>query len=367
MNILLLHPEMFFYKIRIYNVLSKELEARGHKLYIWCNKVQKGEKIDFRLIDAPFASANLNQILKEKKINVVINILFGISIMPFYLYALFLLKLKNIKHVYYGHGLDLKSTQKTWKVFLQNLIHLFFDKILLYRKEQIQFLWKIHHKKIFYANNTLLLEGYEQFVSKDKASIKEKFGISHKKIVLFSGRIQPRKRLDILIDFFVKSGNVPDEAGLVIVGDGLDENIRTLISKKENIYYLGGIYDKHLMQEIFFMSDIFCVPGLIGLGLVEAMYWGKPVLTIKGGHGPEIGYLKDGINGFVVKDSEELIEKLVHLLRNDNFLKMLSDDARLTYLKEATLEKMLQGFFEVLDSLHSEDNSISAKKAGCRS
>ncbi len=68
------------------------------------------------------------------------------------------------------------------------------------------------------------------------------------------------------------------------------------------------------------------------------------MVTIQGGHGPEIGYLEENINGFIVKDPKELIERLFQLFNDDKHLIQLSNGARSKYLKEATIDKMLQGF-----------------------
>jgi len=38
-NILLLYPEMLFYKISIFNKLSAFLEKRGYNLIIWYTKI----------------------------------------------------------------------------------------------------------------------------------------------------------------------------------------------------------------------------------------------------------------------------------------------------------------------------------------
>jgi len=56
-----------------------------------------------------------------------------------------------------------------------------------------------------------------------------------------------------------------------------------------NTTYLGEIHDPQNVKisKIFSMSDIFCIPGHVGLGLNQAMYWGLPTVTEKGKQPPE--------------------------------------------------------------------------------
>jgi glycosyltransferase involved in cell wall biosynthesis len=353
-NILLLHPRLLFYKIRIYNQLSLELERIGYKLYIWYPEIQKAnEPVNFEAIEIKMSARNFIKVVSEKKIDFVMNILSKRR--PFlgiYLFSLFYSKLINIKTIYYGHGLDVSSRNKKWKVYLQNIIHLLFDRILLYGENEKKYLWKINKNKAFVAGNTLLLRGYEILTNTGKGELRGKYNIKEEKVVLFCGRIEQRKRIDILIDIFVQKYRNQLDVCLVIVGPGLSEKHQSIAKQITNIYYLGPVYDEAVINELFYLSDVFCVPGSLGLGLVEAMYWGNPILTMNVLHGPEICYLKDGFNGYIVNDKVQIIHKLDLLIGNDSLRNKLSINARETIIKEATLERMFKGFYDVLESLN---------------
>jgi glycosyltransferase involved in cell wall biosynthesis len=106
------------------------------------------------------------------------------------------------------------------------------------------------------------------------------------------------------------------------------------------------------------MSDVFCIPGDVGLGLNEAFYWGLPVVTEDGLQPPEIHYLIDGRNGFIVpeNDIKELKEKILLLLNNDGMREQFSKHAKEDILREANIEKMFNGFLECV-------KTISTRKA----
>ena len=46
------------------------------------------------------------------------------------------------------------------------------------------------------------------------------------------------------------------------------------------------------------------MPGHVGLAANQAFYWGLPLITEEGHHPPEIQYLKDGENGFMVPEND---------------------------------------------------------------
>jgi glycosyltransferase involved in cell wall biosynthesis len=138
---------------------------------------------------------------------------------------------------------------------------------------------------------------------------------------------------------------------LLIVGPGISAENLAKIKKKNNIHYLGPVYDEDKMSEIFYMSDVFCIPGAIGLGFVEAFYWGKPVITMDVTHGPEVFYLNNGSNGYIVNTEDQLQEKIIRVLGDKFLYAQLSSSARQTFIQNASLEKMFQGFYDVLSSL----------------
>ena len=84
-----------------------------------------------------------------------------------------------------------------------------------------------------------------------------------------------------------------------------------------NTRYLGEVHDPDNRQisRIFKAADICSIPGHVGLGLNQAFYWGLPMVTEEGGQPPEVAYLVNGRNGFMVpaNDVKALREKIRQL------------------------------------------------------
>jgi glycosyltransferase involved in cell wall biosynthesis len=116
-----------------------------------------------------------------------------------------------------------------------------------------------------------------------------------------------------------------------------------------NISYLGAIYDDFEINKIFKASDVFCIPGTNGLGLNQAMFWGLPCATLDVLHSPEIIYLENEKNGFIVKSQEELGYKLLSLLNNKKMYSEFSKHAKDTITKKADITVMFEGFMNAIN------------------
>ena len=136
--------------------------------------------------------------------------------------------------------------------------------------------------------------------------------------ILFSGRINSEKRLDILIRALgiLKAKNLfPFKC--YIAGDGdtcslkklsIDQNLADIVD------FTGSKYGTDI-SSYFLESDIFVYPGGIGLALLHALSYGLPVITTDNFalQMPEIELLIPGKNGDLYRDASpgDLAEKIV--------------------------------------------------------
>ena len=115
-----------------------------------------------------------------------------------------------------------------------------------------------------------------------------------------------------------------------------------------NTRYLGEVHDPENRQisRIFKMADVCSIPGHVGLGLNQAFFWGLPMVTEQGNQPPEIEYLRDGENGFIVPEDDRraLRDRLLLLLDNDQERRRMSANARRDILTHASIEGMFDGF-----------------------
>lgn len=167
---------------------------------------------------------------------------------------------------------------------------------------------------------------------KEKNSLKEKIG--NKKIVLSIGRLIYYKGFEYLI----KAGKyMKDDVAIVIVGGGplyekLKDTVKTL--NFENKVYLLGRVDNININSVIKDSDLFCLPSVersesFGLVLVEALYFGKPLITTNI-EGSGMNYVnQDEVTGFVVppKNPKALADAINKILYDNNLYERFSKNA----------------------------------------
>jgi glycosyltransferase involved in cell wall biosynthesis len=122
-----------------------------------------------------------------------------------------------------------------------------------------------------------------------------------------------------------------------------------------NTLYLGQVHDPENVRisKIFKMADVFSIPGHIGLGINQALYFELPVVTEDGGQPPEINCLISGRNGFLVpeNDMDELKKKILYLVENEDTRRIFGINAKNDILEHGSVENMFSGFLNCVNSL----------------
>jgi glycosyltransferase involved in cell wall biosynthesis len=257
--------------------------------------------------------------------------------------VLFISKLLKIRVIHWGHRRPMRP-HAFIKKLVYNFEHWIDDAVILYAEQLRKYVFNRFQLKTFIANNTLNLAEYQP-LSLSKEDVKRKYGIYTRKNIIYMGRIQRRKSLDHLILAFRMLDM--KEAGLILVGpdnDGVLKNV-----EGGNIYKLGPVYGEESLY-LLSASDVYCMPSSIGLSIVDAFYYGLPVVTEDVIHGPEIIYLKDGINGFMIpKDDIPLLAAKLRLLLTDDALReRFSQAARNEIMTSGHIDRMCEGFRNAL-------------------
>ncbi len=306
--------------------------------------------VEYNSINLKLSFCSLRKLIQKNKPSILI---LWLDPHHFYLFPLLIYcQIKGIKTVYWNHGINLQAKRNVFRNLAYYVIHNLVSVYLLYSENERKYIKK-PREKIFVANNTLNFTIFPE-ITNSKAELRKKYGIKEEKTVLFVGRIQKRKRLEQLL--YVFNGELSG-IGLVIVGSDLEEEHVEIIDRNNNIYYLGEIYDPSVISEVFKMCDIFCIPGAIGLSLNQAFFWELPVITTDIDHGPEIVYLKNGVNGYIIprNDLFELRNKILYLLSNEEVYKRFSESAKLVIETEASIDVMFNGFMDSIDYLVNKE------------
>jgi glycosyltransferase involved in cell wall biosynthesis len=166
--------------------------------------------------------------------------------------------------------------------------------------------------------------------------------------VLFVGRLQERKRIDLLLK---ACAALPAEIqpALKIVGEGPALNACRDLA--EEIYpsarFTGALYGEEL-GDVFRAADLFVLPGTGGLAVQEAMTYGLPLIVAKG-DGTQADLVHPE-NGWLVEEGD--IDALYNTL-----YEALADPIRLTKMgvnsyrivqEEVNIEMMAEVFIRAM-------------------
>ena len=213
-------------------------------------------------------------------------------------------------------------------------------------------------KKAIIIPNGFDVEDYgirkEYEITKLQKSFKEKFGIAaDRKIVLFLSRLNWKKGLDTLIPAFAEVVKKEPKAVLILVGpddEGYKKNIQLLITNyqlQDKAIFTGMLLGKDKI-EVLQDSDVFVLPSYsenFGMAVVEAMYFGLPVVITKGvGISREIGKASAGL--VVEKDVKQVAEAILKILNNSELAKKISETGKKLVNEEFDSKKIAEKWIE---------------------
>ena len=176
-----------------------------------------------------------------------------------------------------------------------------------------------------------------------------------KPVLLFVGRLQARKRVDLLLRACAALGEGAGAAlkpRLVIVGDGPEK--AKLASLAQKVYpsaeFVGARHGAEL-KPYFDVADLFVLPGTGGLAVQQAMANGLPVIVAKG-DGTQDDLVRS-TNGWQIpsEDYAALVETLRFALSDVKRLREMGKESYRIVTDEINLEKMVEVFIKALNSL----------------
>lgn len=166
--------------------------------------------------------------------------------------------------------------------------------------------------------------------------------------ILFVGRLQARKNVDLLLGACAEIQNVR----LVIVGDGPErEALERLAGEIYPSAEFAGAKHGAELKAYFAEADLFVLPGTGGLAVQEAMSYGLPVIVAQG-DGTQDDLVREG-NGWQIPpdDFEALVAAMKDALSDTARLRRMGEESYRIVKEEINLETMAERFVTALNSL----------------
>jgi glycosyltransferase involved in cell wall biosynthesis len=223
----------------------------------------------------------------------------------------------------------------------------------------------INPHKIFIAPNSSIIPDDEVNSEEQVRYIRKRLGLEGKKVVLYVGRLEKRKNVDVLIKAFAQLKR--DDVSLLIIGDGRLRPYLEGLCKElnlRNVYFLGRIKRDEL-PPYYRLCDVFVYPTARepwGLAINEAMQFGKPVIAT-----PRVAaahdLIKQGVNGFIVpeNDVQALAKAINRIISDEELAKRMGQRSREIIQSGYTYEHMVKGFKNAIVYCCKKYNLIRSK------
>jgi glycosyltransferase involved in cell wall biosynthesis len=199
-------------------------------------------------------------------------------------------------------------------------------------------------EKIFVAHNSVALP--PAAAPDDRPLTVDRFTI------LFVGRLQARKRVDLLLRACAQLESKPR---LIVVGDGPERG--SLESLAKEIYpraeFIGTRHGAELAP-YFKEADLFVLPGTGGLAVQEAMSYGLPVIVAQG-DGTQDDLVRKK-NGWQIPpgDFDALASTMKDALSDVARLRRMGAESYRIVKEEINIEKMVETFVTALNHLRGK-------------
>jgi len=227
-------------------------------------------------------------------------------------------KLKKKRTIIWGHSSSRKNNSQRSKL-LHFLLNCLADGILVYTEDEMSKVFRFKDK-VWVAYNSL----YEFEVSPVVCG-------NQRNSIVYSGRLEKSKEIDCLVQAFEKTKELKQSFTFQMIGDGSEKeslvNLVNLLGLTDRVSFLGSIFDYDQLKHIYSECIYAIAPGYGGLNMLQANWFGVPVLTdIFVKHAPEISIV--GAGGIFHGDFSD-IEKIASSLDKAVVSLELSDEVRL--------------------------------------
>src|SRR5712691_1936603 len=189
------------------------------------------------------------------------------------------------------------------------------------------------------------------------AEFRERHALGDGPVGVFVGGLYAEKRLRFLFEACDRVVERVPDFRLVVIGDGPDATVvRDTCASRPWARALGPQFGREKVLALSSARTLL-MPGLVGLAVLDSFGLDAPLVTTAvDGHGPEIAYLEDGVNGLIVDsfhDAGAYAHAIVELLTDDRLHARLvagCREAASRYTIEAMIERFAQGVHRALEA-----------------
>lgn len=272
-----------------------------------------------------------------------------------HLWTAFIARIKHIPYLISPQG-TATLVNKTGRLFRKKIFNIIFGRFLYdncaafivssrIEKNSLTLLG-IPENKVFLIPNGVDSALYRNIP--DKFLSRKRLGLNKNNFVLlFLGRIHPKKGIDLIIDALPKVLSIFKNVILLIVGPMADKTYREYLNKKitllklhDKVKFMNSVSGKNKLA-VFSASDIFILPSFqegLPVGALEAAASNLPLVLTKD---CGIGELEKSRAGLYISHDKKSIARAIIRILGDKIKSSYRQNARLMVKKYYSADKQI--------------------------
>ncbi|MFP6678775.1 MAG: glycosyltransferase [Dehalococcoidia bacterium] len=183
--------------------------------------------------------------------------------------------------------------------------------------------------------------------------------VRDKYMVLFLGRLNRIKGLDILIEGFSRASHNRNDLHLVIAGPdgGYEQTAREIVKSEyleSKVSFTGPIYGETKLAALS-RADVFALTSYgegFSVALLEAMAASLPLIISKECHFPQVAQSNAGLE--ISLDPQEFSSALTKIVADSSFLENMGSNARTMVTESYSWNTVGVGFKEIYEQIRTK-------------
>ncbi len=243
--------------------------------------------------------------------------------------------------ILWGHGLLSNETGPKWwirrsfyKLASGHLLYGHYAKKLLIDKGFTQNNLFVVYNSLNYLHQNQIFHNINKA---DQLKFKKTLDVKrNERLVVFTGRLQPIKKLDLLVKALAILSNKKIRVHCALVGEGSQKQhlkeLATRTGVSSLVHFLGEHYEEEYLGLVYKSSDLCVIPSGAGLTIMHSLVFGTPVLISNNTEKqfPEWEAVIDNKTGFFFSDEnvEDMAEKIQQIVFNKNTKSKMATSCR---------------------------------------
>jgi glycosyltransferase involved in cell wall biosynthesis len=219
------------------------------------------------------------------------------------------------------------------------------------------------HTDVVAISSGISLREFNAYGKKD--SIKEKYGLPDRPLLLYVGRVDPEKRIDEILEAVAVAVKTVDFY-FVVVGKGVSKKALEEKAKQLNIedrVIFTGFVPNEDLPYIYKLSRCFVIASraeLLSLVTLQAMASGLPVIAVNAGALPEL--VHNNVNGYLFEtgNTATIVQAIRDIFTNDQLHHQMADSS-LHFSLQHDINRTVTSFEKIYNSCYSPRQVVAKK------